>query len=333
MTGALIPFTTAVPALAGPEAAPTTNHLTLTVVDASNSSVVSEFKYLINMDNTGNPFQPREAGCSPEDPGYPDSCDWPSIRAVPGSAPIYTQGNQDDFNGNILNGVDLPDGKYLVSVLANGYKMGGIHFTVPLQDTGEITVALQPNPLPSATMRIKVFEDNASVNGQFDTDEHGLEGFHVIINDILGQVSTDVFGNPLCTTYDAGGNPTGINLYGCTTSDANGDLAIPNLGTNRYDVLVAPPPGTDWTETTTLEGSPSWDTWLQEGATGLDNEFVVAAEPFPWTMFGFVRPMDSLNSSATGGISGTLVAASVYLPQQNALPYFEISGPASAAPK
>ncbi len=322
LMGTFAPFTFASPARAEPEAAPTTNHFTLKVVDASNSSAISEFKYLINVDNTGDPFQPRNAGCSPEDAGYPDSCDWPSIRAIPAFAPIYAQGNQDDFNGNILNGLDLPDGKYLVSVMVNGYKMGGAHFTVPLQGSGEVTVALQPNPLPAATMRIKVFEDNASVNGQFDTDEHGLEGFHVIINDIAGQVSTDVFGNPLCTIYDANGDPAGINTYGCTTSDANGDMAIPNLGPNRYDVVVVPPPGTDWTETTTLEGSPSWDTWLQEGATGLDNEFVVAAEPFPWTMFGFVRPMDNLNSSATGGISGTLISVSVYQPPQGALPYF-----------
>ncbi len=319
--GTFAPLAAVTPVLAEP-AAVTTSHLMLNVVDAANSTALTEYKYLINIDNTGDPFQARNAGCSPEDAGYPDSCDWPSIRAVPGAAPIYTQGNQDDFNGTTLSGLDLPDGKYLISVLANGYKMGGIHFTVPLQGTGQLTVGLQPHPLPAATMRVKVFEDNASVNGQFDTDEHGLEGFHVIINDILGQVSTDVFGNPLCTTYDTGGNATGINVYGCSTSDANGDMTIPNLGPSRYDVLVAPPPGTDWTETTTLEGSPSWDTWLQEGATGLDNEFVVAAEPFPWTMFGFVRPTDSLNTAATGGISGTLVSASVYLPQQNALPYF-----------
>ena len=55
-------------ALAIPPAAPT-NHLTLSVVDASNSSAIGEYKYLINVDNTGDPFQPRNAGCSPDDPG------------------------------------------------------------------------------------------------------------------------------------------------------------------------------------------------------------------------------------------------------------------------
>ncbi len=321
--GGPVSFTTSAKAeaLAIPPAAPT-NHLTLNVVDAGNSSVIGEYKYLINVDNTGNPFQPRNAGCSPDDPGYPDSCDWPSIREVPGAAPIFTQGNQGDFNGNILSGLDLPDGKYLISVLANGYKMGGIHFSIPLESPGIVTVGLQPNPMPAATMRIKVFEDDASTNGQMDTSEHGLEGFRAVINDTLGQISTDVFGNPLCTTYDSGGNPNGINEYGCLLSDANGDMVIPNLGPSRYDVLVNRPTGTDWMETTTLEGSPSWDTWLQEGGDGLDNEFVVAGEPFPWTIFGFVKPEDSLNTGASGGISGTLVAASVYLPQQGALPYF-----------
>ncbi len=304
--------------VASPVVALPTNHLMLNVVDASNSSTIADYKYLINVDNTGNPLQARNDGCSPENPGYPDSCDWPSIRAVPGAAPIYTQGNQADF----ISGLNLPDGKYLISVLADGYKMGGIHFTVPLEDPGILNIGLQPHPLPAATMRIKVFEDDASTNGQMDTSEHGLAGFRAVINDTLGQISTDVFGNPLCTTYDVNGDPTGINEDGCLISDANGDMVIPNLGPLRYDVLVNRPTGTNWMETTTLEGSPSWDTWLQEGGTGLDNEFVVAGEPFPWTIFGFVNPEDSLNSSATGGISGTLVSASVYLPQTGALPYF-----------
>lgn len=324
------------PAMATPQQQATTNRLQLTVVSARTEpnapggpvlagDPITEFRYIINEDNTGDPLQPRNAGCSPllpggaPDPDYPANCDWPSLRAVPGAAPIVTQGNQDDF---ATGGFDLPPGRYLISVVAEGYKIGGQHFTVPL--SGPVIVRLQPDPLPTATIRIKIFEDISSVNGQFDAPaERGLAGFRAIVNDTIGQVSVDMFGNPLCTVYDADMNPIGRELIGCTISDENGDVVIPNLGPLRYDVIVSPPDGEAWTETTTLEGSWSWDTWLQEGGTGLDNEFVVAGEPFPWTMFGFVRPTDLLtNTAVTGGVRGTLVAASVFLPQTGGLPYY-----------
>lgn len=322
-----------------------TNTLTLSVVSArtepnapggpvAKGDPVVSYQYLINLDNTGNPGQLRENGCSPLDPGYPDSCDWPSIRSVPSSSPIYGSGTETDFASGA--GLSLPDGKYLITVMADGYKLGGAHFTVPLADPGLLTVELQPHPLPPATMRIKVFEDISPTNGMFDAPaEHGLAGFRAIVNDTLGQISTDVFGNPLCTLYDAFGEPLPSDQQvgdACLISDANGDVVIPNLGPLRYDVVVVAPDGQFWLETTTLEGAWSWDTWLQEGGTGLDNEFVVAGEPFPWTVFGFAAPCqlgnptdrcpanDSLGG-ASGGVSGTLIEASVYLPQQGGLPY------------
>jgi len=304
-----------------------TNHLDLLVFDAQTSGSIGTYKYLINIDNTGNPDQPRYEGCYPTDPGYPDSCDWPSVREVPSSAPIYTSGDQDDFGA----GLDLPAGKYLISILADGYKMGGAHFTVPFTDTDPVTVNLQPNPLPSAWIRIKVFEDISPTNGQFDAPaEHGLAGFRATINDTAGDISTDVFGNPLCTLYDGAGNPLPEDQQigdACLYSDENGDIAVPNLGPLRYDVVITAPDGETWLETTTLEGGWSWDTWVQEGYNGLDNEFVNIAEPFPWTMFGFVQPCEigscpvNVDPGATGGVSGTLVEASVYLPQTGALPY------------
>jgi len=310
-----------------------TLHLDLDVVDAQTATPIGQYQYLINVDNTGNPDQLRDQGCSPENPGYPDSCEWPSVRAVPSSAPIYTSGDQTDFGA----GLDLPEGKYLISVLADGYKVGGAHFSVPLQDPGLVTVALQPNPLPSGTIRIKVFEDITPTNGQFDAPaEHGLEGFMASINDIAGHVTTDVNGNPLCTLYDNAGDPLPEDQQvgdACLYSDANGDITIPNIAPLRYDIVVSSPDGEVWLETTTLEGGWSWDTWVQEGYTGLDNEFVVAGEPFPWTVFGFVSPCelgdptdrcpanDDMTGAATGGVSGNLVKASVYLPQTGALPY------------
>ena len=75
---------------------------------------IDTYKFIINVDNTGTTEQRSPAeGCSPATAGYPDTCNWTSM-GVPGSSPIYTQGTQDDIAG----GLTLPDGRYLVSVLA-----------------------------------------------------------------------------------------------------------------------------------------------------------------------------------------------------------------------
>lgn len=197
-------------------------------------------------------------------------------------------------------------------------KLNGEHFTVPL--SGPVTVAMQPHPLPPATMRAKVFGDFSPVNGMYDAPAEVRRGW---LSDRYQRHSrANLCGclqNPLCTTYDANGEPNGQT--NCLYSDANGDIVVPNLGPSRYDVSVIAPDGTNWTETTTLEGGLAYDTWLQEGGTGLDNEFVVAGEPFPWTIFGFTRPLNTLPGGATGGIKGTIQAASVYIPQQGGVPY------------
>ena len=108
-----------------PQAAAQTNTLTLSVISARSEfdapggpvlkgDPVTEYKYLINKDNTGDHSQAKNNGCTAGVAGYPDSCDWPSVREVPGAAPIFTQGDQDDFNGVLSAGiVNLPAGKYL----------------------------------------------------------------------------------------------------------------------------------------------------------------------------------------------------------------------------
>jgi hypothetical protein len=137
------------------------------------------------VDNTGDPTQPREAGCSRSDPDYPANCNWPSIRTVPGWAPGYTQGDQNDLNQT--TGITLSPGKYLISVLAEGYKIDGQHFGVPLPDPGLLTVELQPLPLPAATMRITVFEDNAITDGMLDAPaEHHWPNTELGVLESLG---------------------------------------------------------------------------------------------------------------------------------------------------
>ncbi|HEY6072615.1 MAG TPA: hypothetical protein VIV15_04280, partial [Anaerolineales bacterium] len=133
LVGSQAPFVTVVQAsplpvrAAAPEAAPT-NHLTLSVVSATDSAPITQFKYLINIDNTGTTTQRSPAdGCSPGSPGYPDSCKWVSVAGAASNSPVFTQGNESDFG----SGIDLPPGRYLISILADGYKIDGAHFTMP----------------------------------------------------------------------------------------------------------------------------------------------------------------------------------------------------------
>ncbi len=342
-----------VPAAANQIAAPT-DTITLRVINArtepraldgagvvKGEAVAQPYKWIINVDNTGDPFWPTFPDCSAYldpptntivNPEYPDSCPWPGIRTVPGWSPIYSQGDQDDLNET--TGITLPPGKYLISVLVDGYKMDGEHFTIPMEEPGLVTVAAHPLPLPPASMEIKVFHDRSLTNGQFDAPvEQGLAGFRASLNDIAGEITTDLFGNPLCTIYedldadgyadlDIDGNPIIETLGQGCVSDENGIIVIPNIGPIRYDVLVTPPDGETWIQTTTLEGSHGWDTWLQEAGTGLDNEFLIAAEPFPWTIFGFVAPTDTLTPAPdTGSVKGVIMGAISYTPFEGGLPY------------
>jgi hypothetical protein len=340
---------------------PSTYPVSLSVISAVRPASgpptpIGTYKYLINVDNTGTTTQRPDpvtgalpVDCTPAAGGYPASCAWTSIAGVPGSAPIYTQGTQADFASGLVR---LPSGRYLVSVLADGYKIDGAHFTVS-GGAAAVTVEMQPYPLPAATIQAAVFEDVSPVNGAPDLPaEHGLAGFQGKIADYIGQVSTDVFGNPLCTEYTAAGDPIagtggkclskcyvvsgGVDVGTVPPIDAagrcpttppagspagavvEGKLKIPNLGPNRYALSIAPPNGSGWVQTTTLEGNLDWDAWVMEGATGLDTEFVVAGEPFPAIIFGYV-PGPPLSPPAamgvgTGSIKGVVAEVKIYVP-------------------
>ncbi len=313
---------------------------------------ITEFQFLINEDNVGDPFDDA-ADCEADDNGefpvdWPQNCEWPSMQSFTAGAPIVTQGDQDDFlaGGLFENGIDLPEGDYLVSVTADGHKIGGAHFTTPLDGSGSATVPvrLDPYPLELVTVRARAYYDEIT-NGQLDLPpENGItdmSGFTVTVNDMAGEVTTDWFGNPICTEYEADvdgrtildvdGDPTAIDGTGgrCVT-DENGDAVIPNLGPNRYAVVVAPPPGTDWVQTTTLEGGLDWDVWAMEGYSGFDTEFNVGGESVPWVNFGYVLPRESAPNTplyytdpgtlGTNTITGVVARYDAYTPGAGATP-------------
>ena len=361
-------------------------------VTISKGDPVTTFKYLVNQEDTDNNTQPASA-CQPSGPNDTlSSCLWTSIRhlsgstnaapgpynpttgfqgLVPDSSPVVTSGDQADFaNGGTIN---LPPGKYMISFVADGHKIDGAHFTTDNSATTKVVNAqAQPYDLPLATLRVQVFNDNASTNGQWDEGDETYDpqlnraarmpGFTAHLADIMGEVTTDWYGNPLCTTYrpttapgrtgyelDAEGHPIILNRGGQCVSNMAGEIVVPNMGPDRYAVTVlAPartvvtPPGLqptcrnkDWVKTTTLEGGPDWDTWIQEGATGYDTEFLHSGEPTPWTPAGFVCPRNEPNANPNnvGTVIGRVMKARVYYPSQGGLPYNGTDGAGYAGTK
>jgi hypothetical protein len=310
---------------------------------------IRNYKWLINLDNTGQPAGGKDdPKCHPStNVNYPTGCYWPSIRYAVAS-PAVSEGTQSDWNGGsngalpTYNGVKgLPDNcdangdplpfarsvlavnpcRYLVSVTADGYQLGGTHFTVPMNLPGTVKVFLNPFPIPLGTMKLKVFADTKPTDGTYDEqNESGLVGFNGLINDIDGIVTADYFGNALCTQYvtnpttgliilNAAGKPTPTpaqtpappdpvtgyynpTVPGKCMSDTNGDVTIPNLAPNHYSANITPPDDhivdKHWIQTTTLEGNHDHDVWIMPADTGLDTELVVSGEAVPFVQFGFV---------------------------------------------
>jgi hypothetical protein len=284
-----------------------------------------DYQWLINLDNTGNSQGGTDsAACHPStNPSYPQGCSWPSIRYATAS-PALSEGTYSDWNTTtplpLYDGVNgLPDScdpnsgnpvghnpvpalgtvpcRYLVSVSANGYQLGGTHFTNPMATSAPgvpavVDVFLNPVPIPLGTMRLRVFNDSHPTDGQFDQlSETGLEGFLGVVFDADGILQSDFYGNALCTVYktdssgiilDAYGRPTALpaqeptarnaagyynpTVPGRCLSDSNGDITIPNLAPNHYSARVTPPdfdPNAAPLNTKPATPNPATYHWLQ----------------------------------------------------------------------
>ncbi len=259
----------ATPELSFAVAAAPDYYIDLEVIELGGGQVTN-FTYLVNEDNSG-------------DPTDPDSANHPSLKPMASYSPVVAAGN--GTNGYATIGLpDLDenrDDRFLISVRAEGYKLGGVHYREG--DTPLVRVELVPDPLPLSRINVHVFHDNAPVNGEDDIPrEQGLGGFHVVVEDTVGEVTVDWYGNPLCGGY-------------CMT-DSNGNVTIENLPHGKYEVLVIPPNGTDWVQTTTIEGTHIIDAWIEEGNSG-DSPREGFQQAMVWV--GFVQPMDNWNSGGS----------------------------------
>lgn len=263
----------------------------ITVQDITTNASISEFKYVVNNNNVGDPQTEL-----PEPDRNPSL--FPSLKPAASYTPVVVVGEATDTSPAV---VTLPEGRYVVSILAPGYKMGGNWITVEPNANVTIQVSLQPNPLPLSKIRVHVFKDDHPVNGEDDVPlENGLEGFLITIEDAIGEVTVDYFGNPLGTEYecdeagnvifDLSGDPipvknTGGNIY----TNANGDALIDNLPPGKYGVQAIPPDGMEWIQTTTIEGTHIIDAWIEEGNDGYSPR---EGFQMPLVWVGFVHPME-----------------------------------------
>ncbi len=303
-------------------------------VMGSDGYPASGFRYLIERDTTNVTV-----------PGAPVS-DSVSLDIHNSYAPVVTQG---ETALSMVN-VDLPSSeRYVVSVLpGGGFSMSG---TVVEPGQTEVTVTVHRHPIPTAQISILAFMDHNLINNVFDEHDTRLGGCTVVLADVGGQIIYDAFGNLLGTTYrqqvdgsfvlDADGNPV-VDVMGngaiqtLTQEDFDlgnnphnlkvGEAIVKYLVPGKYGVRLIPPEVDDagnqmiWTQTATIEGTPTIDAWVKanepklfvEGfGTGFHHVFIgfVKVSPATSTYKGQtlnVVPWNMTPPAGSGVIEGTL---------------------------
>lgn len=241
--------------------------------------------------------------------------------------------------GRGLDNVTLDPGKrYFVSVLplAGGTYTNGGASIAPGQT--DVTVYVNQLPLPTAQVTVFVHVDNTPLNGFYDAGEQPLEGFTVYLIDAGGRYGmsggpmfTDAFGNPLGTEYDYidangngrfdpdeplvldaagapviadGGNAVGM---GFLLTDSNGMATFRHVAPGKLSVVISPPEGEGWSQTTTIEGSRVIDAWVKPNEPPFLLEF---GPPLLHMTYGFVKPFaDNAYFPGAGGhtVAGQIV--------------------------
>ena len=201
-----------------------------------------------------------------------------------------------------------PAKRYFVSVLPTGtdYSNSGAEVEAgDLDVTVPITVAKLP--LPTARIRVRVFQDNEPLNGMWDSTEPGLAGFQVTIDDAGGPTGCPEAISPPTPSATSSARPTCPVLClrwrmslrcdptvpaqlgdGFVLSDADGYAVIENLVMGKYTVKVRAPGGDKWIQTSTIEGTPGIDAWVKPNEPQFFTEF---GPPGPHVEVGFTRAL------------------------------------------
>lgn len=199
----------------------------------------------------------------------------------------------------------------------NCFTMSGTPVRFTSGNSVDVQVVVEPQPLPVAQARIRVFDDRGLINNWPDPGESGLGDFVIFIYDAGGgPLVTDVCGNPLDTVYAVGGSCDDVTALGDGTLRtlnesevddplknplglAVGEVSVQNLPPGKYGVRVVPPaalPGEQWQQTTTIEGTPGIDVWIRAGEPTFAVEF---GPTLTQAFFGMVKPFSNLDGTNT----------------------------------
>lgn len=200
------------------------------------------------------------------------------------------------------------------------HKLAGTSFVAGPGGVSEVNVVAYKGPIPTARIAVQVFEDKWPLNAAWDritepAPTRGLgpdqltDRFKIVVEDWMGgMVTEDVYGNPICTQYRARGNPNNWatpagdpipDTGGTCLTDETGFILIDNISPDKYEISAVPPVGSDWVQTTTIEGSKVIDAFVQEGSQG-----VWPVEAAGQIFMGFAQPCAYGSCEVDGQVVG-----------------------------
>jgi len=189
--------------------------------------------------------------------------------------------------------------------------------------TATLTVALGGQPIPTAQIFARAFQDSRPINNVWDNGEQPLGGWTVFIYDMGGQMMADTFGHPLGTVYDGDGNVVRLGdgtLHTMTAEEAadparnpygiaEGEVLVKGIAPGKYGVRIVPPAGQQWQQTSTIEGTPGLDVWVKANEPRYFAEFGPAGHH---AEFGFVTTNEALNDFPKSASDPDYVAPGAY---------------------
>ncbi len=280
----------------------------VTVLPVSNgvtgTVAISNFRWVIEEDQTYDVVAGETcmggAGANPT--AYKECL---SLNFHRSYMPVIAQGRSTAAAPTNWASLNLDSAKrYYLSILpdlAEGKNMGGVQIAAGQADA---TIKVTTNQLPTAQIRIFVFEDTNPTNNTFQPGENGLEGFSIILEDAGGrygisgqQINKDVYGNPLGTVYDVNGNAIPGSGNGVVKSGPDGVITIKNLAPAKYGIRAVPGKlHRDYIQTSTIEGTPVIDAWVKADEPAYFAEF---GPPGPHVLIGFVPQAKNVIASET----------------------------------